>query len=664
MQAESTDNMKDEDVLLKYIDVPYFRNNPSYIERWRRYYLKQNKDPQILLLMHHKQISTYFHWLYLELSSYFLKIGKPELASFVLNEALRINAYDELRIKKALSKIPNFEKQYSRGDLLAVLNQRNVKALGTVWNCFEEEIFYLQHLPEGFANFEIKQILYYENKYGNEHIILTKKSAELEKIHKHSDAYKSKNDNFSTKIADKENILNIENLPSKSKFEAGASNLSLADSPFAFDNPAEEQNASISIDYNEADQNIVCKEILVKSNNDTAYNDAKIEFNTLPSSFIEDENEESKIGACESILEENENDATNNSNIADNLNRNTRIDEGLANDRLSESHSSFPEIINSKKSSIKQEDEPEIAVELNCKNLENDLNFHNKNKEHVDDDDQTCIEDSNSIDSAFTSKDSCQTENMSPKVLESNDEISEESGIKYKTKAQDEVNKDSKKIKVESPNTFKTLFQSSFLWIDGELILNSEIVIEKYIYLVQSFDTNAFYLLRLAKDGDVTQTMIGKYFILKEASSKNALIAKSLFNYSCCQKDSKFYVLFEHSKIAHLNSIIFTCSSTVRLFYLRQIVENLVNLRENDITASDPLDFFVCHNFTLFLNSFDFLDASDKNIAKTEEKLSKVLKMDKIEISSDFLAAIDQDLSTAAAKKEILNHKTWILENL
>jgi len=681
MQAESADNMKDEDVLLKYIDIPYFRNNPSYIERWRRYYLKQNKDPQILLLMHHKQISTYFHWLYLELSSYFLKIGKPELASFVLNEALKINVYDESRIKKALSKIPNFEKQYSRGDLLAVLNQRNIKALGTVWNCFEEEIFYLQHLPEGFVNFEIKQILYYENKYGNKHMVLTRKNAELEtedsskgcsqdackdkdkleKIHKCSYAYKSKNDNFTTKIADEgdleENILNTENLPSKSKFEADASNLSLADSPFAFDNPAEEQNADISIDYSEAEQTTACKEILAQAGNDTAYNDAKIEFNTLPSSFIEDENEESKTAACESTFEENENDAVGNSNITENVNRNTRIDEGTANSRLSER-------INSKKSSIEQKDEPEIAVELNCENLENDLTFANKKKEHLEDEDQACIEDSNSIDSAFTSKDSCQTESMSPKVLESNDEISEGSDVKYKIKAQDDMDKDYKKFKAESPSTFKTLFQPSFLEIDGDLVLNSEIVIEKYIYLIQSFDINAFYLLRLAKDGDVTQTMIGKYFILKEASSKNALIAKDLFSYSCCQKDSKFYVLFEHSKIAHLNSIIFTCSSTVRLFYLRQIVGNLVNLRENDITVSDPLDFFVSHNFTLILNSFDFLDASEKNIAKIEESLAKALKIDKVEISSDFLAAVDQDLSTGAAKKEILNHKAWVLENL
>ena len=44
-----------EQQLLQYIDIPYFRNNPTYIERWRKYYDKY-KDPQILLLMHHKQI--------------------------------------------------------------------------------------------------------------------------------------------------------------------------------------------------------------------------------------------------------------------------------------------------------------------------------------------------------------------------------------------------------------------------------------------------------------------------------------------------------------------------------------------------------------------------------------------------------------------------------
>lgn len=155
---------KQEESLLNYIDIPYFRNNPTYIDRWRTYF-QRYKDPQILLLMYHKQISTFYHWIYLELSQHFLSKKQPQIAYFVLNEALKNNVYDSERIKEALNKIPPFEKKYSKGDMLALLNMKNIQALGKTWNVADEVYFYLKNPPKDAVNHEIEQIKRFERNY-------------------------------------------------------------------------------------------------------------------------------------------------------------------------------------------------------------------------------------------------------------------------------------------------------------------------------------------------------------------------------------------------------------------------------------------------------------------------------------------------------------------
>ena len=144
---------KNEEKLLSCIDIPYFRNNPAYIDLWRSYY-KEFKDPQILFLMYFKQISLHFHWIHLELSEYFLKKEIVQISHFILEEAIHNKVYDSERIKEALSRIPSFDKKYTKGDMLAVLNMKNIKCLGNVWNAFNEEVFYLKNLPAGFCTFE------------------------------------------------------------------------------------------------------------------------------------------------------------------------------------------------------------------------------------------------------------------------------------------------------------------------------------------------------------------------------------------------------------------------------------------------------------------------------------------------------------------------------
>lgn len=164
--AHSFEDYADEQ-LLKYIDIPYFRNNPSYIKLWRSYY-EQTKRIEVLLLMYHKQISTYYHWIYVELSKHFIRVGKPELAHYVLTEALRNNVYDSKCVEEALGRVPPFERRYTRGDMACVLNQKNLRVLGTIWNSYEEELFYDKNHEPGTVNFEMMKARAYLSAAGGD----------------------------------------------------------------------------------------------------------------------------------------------------------------------------------------------------------------------------------------------------------------------------------------------------------------------------------------------------------------------------------------------------------------------------------------------------------------------------------------------------------------
>lgn len=156
-----TTNMSDKEyqrMLLPYIDVPYFRNNPAYLSQWRKFY-EQTRDPQILLLMNYKQIGTFHHWIYIKLAEHFKLGNKVELAHFILTEALKNRVFDENKLKETLKRLPAFEQRYSRGDMLAVLNQKNIHLFGKVWNKFNEVLYYEEHLPKEFTNFEMKRIM-------------------------------------------------------------------------------------------------------------------------------------------------------------------------------------------------------------------------------------------------------------------------------------------------------------------------------------------------------------------------------------------------------------------------------------------------------------------------------------------------------------------------
>lgn len=154
-----------EERLTEFIDIPYFRNNPSYIELWRKYY-SDSRDPKILLLMYHKKIGTYYHWLYIELAKHFIRIGRAEIAHFVLTEAVRENVYSQERLREALAKVPPFTKQYFKSDMRSLLDQKNIHALGRIWNSYTEVFFYEQHLSSGSSNFTMMKVEQYQRLYG------------------------------------------------------------------------------------------------------------------------------------------------------------------------------------------------------------------------------------------------------------------------------------------------------------------------------------------------------------------------------------------------------------------------------------------------------------------------------------------------------------------
>lgn len=457
----------EEELLLFYIDIPYFKNNPSYIERWRRYYIK-NRDHQILFLMYYKQISIYFHWIYIELSRHFMKSEKYEIAYFILNEALRLNVYNKDRILEEINKIPEFTKKYTKGDLMSILNQRNIKAIGKTWNSYMEK-FYKSDLPEEFSNFETMALLNYEKEYGT---LLNKdlNSNIQQEIHEEPHLP----DIYSTPLTKQDNIYNIKN-------------------------------------------------------------DIR--------------------GIYEDLM---------------------------------------------------------ISNELDYKNISTDKII--------------------------------QEENVLPVVSLTNG-----------------IEKDEEAVCVKESIGLSDL--ESVIEINGILDIGTEISIDKYIYFVRSQEEDSFSLLRIAKNSDITQTMTGKYFLLKKVSEKSLNICQKILKHVSYKYNNEYYTLFENDSILYFKSLN-DLSYNLALSYLKQIIITALNLIEHDLIVDDPLDFYIDQDFNLVLNCFEFTIATEENVSKFLTVLQTRFNLSDIEISYEFINQINKKLESQQAKREILKHRTNILENL
>lgn len=528
---------KQEKILLDYIDIPYFRNNPTYIEQWRNYYYQEN-DPQILFLMYHKQISTHYHWIYIELSSFFQRLNKIEISHFILSEALISKVYDETKIKDALSRLPSYERIYTKGDLLAALNQKNIQVLGRLWNSYEDEHFYKKFLDSQYPTFEIMSIVHNEM------------STSVYKVeHDVSESLQNENEQSSHENLSKRNSLVINDDDGSSR---ASNNNDINKNIFAEPNYFE-----LNQDEDEINSSVLSQTIELKN------------YDPAPPSIL---------------TKELEIDVDKNKNLIDIQELETRDNlDGL--------------IYNSKEN----------------------------------------LESINKVKRADNAK-------MQKAV-----DLSENIG---------------KRHRIMDNGAFSKLFDGGFHEIHGSLETGCEILINKCIYLIRSVDEDSYSLLRIAKDSDITQTMIGKYFILKPTNRDNAILAKSIFNHSCCELENQTFVLFEHSSILHLSSIIMYINRNVGFFYLKLILQCILNLIENDVLITDPVDFLVDSEFNILLNSFNFVHLSAEAMEILQNKLKDTFNNPEIEISYDYLQSIDKILSDGGCKKEVLKHKTNILESI
>ncbi|KAL6122715.1 hypothetical protein NUSPORA_00244 [Nucleospora cyclopteri] len=119
--------------LLKYMNIPYFKNNPTYIEHWRKFY-EHTKDPNVLLLLFNKRISTCYHWIYVEFSKIFIEMGKPEVANFIIKLGIQSDVFDQAELKKQLLRIPEFKTTQSDKQIYQLFKKKKITCMGRIFD--------------------------------------------------------------------------------------------------------------------------------------------------------------------------------------------------------------------------------------------------------------------------------------------------------------------------------------------------------------------------------------------------------------------------------------------------------------------------------------------------------------------------------------------------
>lgn len=484
MDITNTSKEKHEEIMLQYIDIPYFRNNPTYIEWWRAYYQKY-KDPQILLLMYHKQISTYYHWLHIELSEHFLRKKKPQIAHFILSEALKNNVYDPVKINEAMERIPSFEKKYTRGDMTSILNWKNINALGRVWNVSKEESFYQREQYEGIVSFEIEKIKKYEGKFCS-----------------------SKN----TNLEYKHDLSGWKYTTSGGMFEESY-DIDVVGNPTSIPDVVETQTENIK--------------------------ESEID-NEINSSFIDD------------------------------------------NDMY---------------------EEPDVKTNAIQTSV-------------VENTDKDAVADSNKTNGQSVKKMKC--------------------------------------------NSMSNMFAITPYSISGTLEKGHDVCIDNYIYLVQESDEQRIILLKMAKNSDITQTLVGKTICLKKSTQESCKVFKELYRYDVCIHEGTYYLMYEYDYLCNIKDFIGMSSSIIKMVYLSKIIKKLLPLKEMGYIISDPLDFFLNQEFDIEFGCVDVVE----NNQEIDGLLKNVFSDLPVSIDLTTVKYLDEKTSTPEAKREMLKHKTSILQSL
>ncbi|TBU01405.1 Mad3/BUB1 domain-containing protein [Hamiltosporidium tvaerminnensis] len=162
--AEIKDN-EIEETLKKNLHIEFYKNNPSYIKLWQRYY-EIKKDPKILFFMMHFGISKDYHWIYIELANHFKKLKYFELSYYVLSEAKRKNVFDAFEIEKEINNYSFDTKRFSDTEMKRILYPKRIYFWDTEWSineilyCNLDNCFYKKNGEISFVSFE-------ENRYLN-----------------------------------------------------------------------------------------------------------------------------------------------------------------------------------------------------------------------------------------------------------------------------------------------------------------------------------------------------------------------------------------------------------------------------------------------------------------------------------------------------------------
>ncbi|OAG31639.1 hypothetical protein NEDG_00114 [Nematocida displodere] len=115
-----------EKVLLGYLEIPYFHNNPWYLALWKRHF-EAHKNASLLFLMRMKGVGLLSTWLYLRLSDYFEEKACLTCAQAVVIEGLKNKAHPLKDLEEKAAT------QGSKKEAHALERPSRITVLGREW---------------------------------------------------------------------------------------------------------------------------------------------------------------------------------------------------------------------------------------------------------------------------------------------------------------------------------------------------------------------------------------------------------------------------------------------------------------------------------------------------------------------------------------------------
>lgn len=124
LENDSVQDKQLGSVILQFMNIPYFSNNPWYLSLWKRVY-SIRPDEGVLFLMHMKGIGLLSSWLYLRLHEHFVQKGCVSCANAILIEGIKASAYPSEELEEKVS--------YSIKKEHALERPSKIKVFGREW---------------------------------------------------------------------------------------------------------------------------------------------------------------------------------------------------------------------------------------------------------------------------------------------------------------------------------------------------------------------------------------------------------------------------------------------------------------------------------------------------------------------------------------------------